>query len=278
MLTSTTKHFLHCLLLCFIIIKLLFKSRAIKTDDDDYLAINPWTEYGTAWTIFLYIIRYCTLLMLPRTICNFLGLVCYNAFPDKVELKGSPLLVPFICIRVVTRGDFPDLVKRNVTKNMKTCLDMGFENFLIEVVTDKALNLPKDKRIREIVVPVDYQTKSGALYKSRALQHCLEDNINVVNPNDWIVHLDEETIITENSLRGIMNFVSDGKYPFGQGLITYANTKVVNWLTTLSDSIRIGEDMGNLRFTFKFFHKPIFSWKGSYVVTQVSCMIVSSVA
>lgn len=49
----------------------------------------------------------------------------------------------------------------------------------------------------------------------------------------------------------------------------YANENVVNWLTTLADSFRVGDDMGKLRMQFKFFHKPFFSWKGSYVVTQV---------
>lgn len=154
-------------------------------------------------------------------------------------------------------------------RNMNSCLDTGLENFLIEVVTDKAVDLPKHRRIREIVVAKDYKTKTGAMFKSRALQYCLEDNVNVLNANDWIVHLDEETILTENCIRGVTNFVSDGKYPFGQGLITYANENVVNWLTTLADSFRVSDDMGKLRFQFKMFHKPLFSWKGSYVVTQL---------
>lgn len=183
------------------------------------------------------------------------------------------MLAPFICIRVVTRGDYPDLVKSNVLRNINTCLDTGLENFLVEVVTDKALNLAKHRRIREIVVPKDYQTKSGALFKSRALQYCLEDSVNVLNNNDWVVHLDEETLLTENSVRGIINFVLDGKHQFGQGLITYANENVVNWLTTLADSFRVSDDMGKLRLQFKMFHKPFFSWKGSYVVTQVGLNI-----
>lgn len=131
------------------------------------------------------------------------------------------------------------------------------------------MNLPKHRRIREIVVPKEYRTKTGALFKSRALQYCLEDSVNVLNNNDWIVHLDEETLLTENSVRGIINFVLDGKHPFGQGLITYANENVVNWLTTLADSFRVSDDMGKLRLQFKLFNKPLFSWKGSYVVTQV---------
>lgn len=83
------------------------------------------------------------------------------------------------------------------------------------------------------------------------------------------MHLDEETLLTENSIRGILNFVMDGKHHIGQGLITYANEEVVNWFTTLADSFRVADDMGKLRFQFYMFHKPLFSFKGSFVVTQV---------
>lgn len=279
MLNSTAKHVLHCLLLTGIMVFFLIGSGAVKINENDFVTIDPWVEYGTALTIFLYTLRFLTIFTLPQMMSNFFGLIVYNAFPDKVVLKGSPLLAPFICIRVVTRGDYPELVKTNVIRNMNTCLDTGLENFLVEVVSDKPVNLPKHRRIREVVVPKDYTTKTGAMFKSRALQYCLEDNVNVLNPNDWIVHLDEETILTENSVRGITNFVLDGKYPFGQGLITYANENVVNWLTTLADSFRVSDDMGKLRFQFKTFHKPLFSWKGSYVVTQVRffCHLISSI-
>ncbi|XP_064555496.1 beta-1,4-mannosyltransferase egh [Drosophila montana] len=269
MMNSTTKHLLHCTLLFTVIIACEVFSGGIKIDENSFTLIDPWTEYGQLATVLLYLLRFLTLLTLPQVMFNFCGLVFYNAFPEKVVLKGSPLLAPFICIRVVTRGDFPELVKMNVLRNINTCLDTGLENFLIEVVTDKAVHLAQHRRIREIVVPKEYKTRTGALFKSRALQYCLEDTVNVLNDNDWIVHLDEETLLTENSVRGIINFVLDGKHPFGQGLITYANENVVNWLTTLADSFRVSDDMGKLRLQFKLFHKPLFSWKGSYVVTQV---------
>lgn len=268
-MNSTSKHLLHCALLMFVIIVFEIFSGGIKINENSFTTIDPWAEYGQIPTIILYLLRLLTFLTLPQVLFNFCGLVFYNAFPEKVVLKGSPLLAPFICIRIVTRGDFGDLVKVNVNRNMNTCLDTGLENFLIEVVTDKPINLAKHRRIREIVVPKNYKTKTGALFKSRALQYCLEDSVNVLNNNDWIVHLDEETLLTENSVRGIINFVLDGKHPFGQGLITYANENVVNWLTTLADSFRVSDDMGKLRLQFKLFHKPLFSWKGSYVVTQL---------
>jgi egghead protein (zeste-white 4 protein) len=32
----------------------------------------------------------------------------------------------------------------------------------------------------------------------------------------------------------------------------------------------VADDLGKLRFQFSYFHRPLFGWKGSYVVTQVS--------
>ncbi|XP_022918544.1 beta-1,4-mannosyltransferase egh [Onthophagus taurus] len=269
MLSSRTKHLMHCCLLFTIIVLFEIFTGALKIWPDETLEINPWVRYGYLWTVVLYLLRLVTFLPLPQVLFNFAGLTLYNAFPDKVVLKGSPILAPFICIRVVTRGDYPQLVKSNVLRNMNKCTDAGMENFLLEVVTDKKIGLDQNRRVREIVVPPNYRTKSGALFKARALQYCLEDDVNILAENDWIVHLDEETLLTENSVKGILNFVMDGKHQFGQGLITYANEEVVNWITTLADSFRVADDMGKLRFQFNMFHKPLFSWKGSFVVTQL---------
>ncbi|CAK5094912.1 unnamed protein product [Meloidogyne enterolobii] len=156
----------------------------------------------------------------------------------------------------------------NLEKNLQTCHEAGLESFIFEVVTDKSVNLPHCNRVREVVVPLDYRTKTGAKFKSRALQYCLEDKVNIFGDDDWIVHLDEETLLSVNSVNGILNFCEDGKHHFGQGVITYAQGEIVNWLTTLSDSFRVADDMGKLRFQFKVFHKPLFGWKGSFVVTN----------
>lgn len=273
MLTSQSKHFLHCLLFFILIVLFEIFTGGVKLTAGQELKFDPWEHYGYIGAFLLYILRFLTFLSLPQVLLNFAGLTFYNAFPEKVALKGSPLLAPFICIRIVTRGDYPQLVRANVDRNMAVCIKAGLENFLIEVVTDKAINLPIHRRTREVVVPPNYKTKSGALFKARALQYCLEDSVNMLADNDWIVHLDEETLLTENSVRGVLNFVLDGKHHFGQGLITYANEQVVNWVTTLADSFRVADDMGKLRMQFSMFHRPLLSWKGSYVVTQVNTSV-----
>ncbi|CAH1393393.1 unnamed protein product [Nezara viridula] len=268
MLNSKTKHALHCALLFSVIIIFELLTGGLKLSSDETV-IDPWVKYGFTITIILYTLRFLAFLPLPQILLNFAGLTLYNAFPDNVILKGSPLLAPFICVRIVTRGDYPQLVKNNVSRNLSKCLSAGLEHFVIEVVTDKPIHLMKDRRVIETVVPGNYKTKSGALFKARALQYCLEEGVNTLSDSDWIVHLDEETLLTENSIRGILNFVIDGKHSFGQGLITYANEEVINWITTLADTFRVADDMGKLRFQFLMFHKPLLSWKGSYVVTQV---------
>lgn len=271
-LSSRTKHLLHCLLLITVIVAFELWTGGVKLSEKTQKSFdfNPWVRYGYFWCSILYLLRILTFLPFPQVLFNFIGLTFYNAFPDKVVLKGSPILAPFICIRVVTRGDYPQLVRDNVARNMARCSEAGLENFILEVVTDKPIGLPVHRRIRELVVPPSYKTKSGALFKARALQYCLEDGVNYLADNDWVVHLDEETLLTENSIRGILNFTLDGKHQFGQGLITYANEQVINWITTLADSFRVADDMGKLRLQLSLLHKPILSWKGSYVVTQVS--------
>ncbi|KAL3096718.1 hypothetical protein niasHT_025146 [Heterodera trifolii] len=232
-------------------------------------SFSPIERYGIVNTFLLYLLRFLSLLVLPQCICNSLGLILFNSFKDRIKLKTTPLLAPFICFRVVTKGDYPDLVKVNLEKNLQMCYEAGLESFIFEVVTDKAIHLPHcSNRVREIVVPHAYKCVLLLVVWSRALQYCLEDEVNIVRDEDWIVHLDEETLLSINSLNGILNFCEDGRHQFGQGVITYAQGDIVNWITTLSDSFRVADDMGKLRFQFKVFHKPLFGWKGSFVVTN----------
>ena len=267
---STRRHLVHvcCMFAVFIIFEISAGGIRISEAHFERDTVDPIKEYGLFWAFILYAFRFLSFLPLPLCIFHAFGLIRYNVFPEKSQIRGSPLLSPFLSIRVVTRGDYPDLVRHNVQRNMTTCLDLGMDKFIIEVITDKPLNLPKNGRIREIIVPTTYRTKSGSLYKSRALQYALEDEVNILNDDDWIVHLDEETILTESSVRGILNFLFESKHSIGQGLITYANEEVINWVTTLADSFRVGADLGLLRFCLKKFNKALFLFKGSFVVCQ----------
>lgn len=166
-LSSRIKHILHCTLFVTVLCLFQYFSSVLKVPEDPTEEESPWIQYGVFGTCTLYALRFVTFLSLPQVIFNVIGLTFYNCFPDKVSLKGSPLLAPYVCIRVVTRGDYPELVKANVNRNMNKCIDSGLENFLIEVVTDKAVGLEPQRKVRELVVPTDYQTTTGALFKAR---------------------------------------------------------------------------------------------------------------
>ena len=94
------------------------------------------------------------------------------------------------------------------------------------VVTDKILDLniyKTSQQVTEIVVPSNYKSKSGALFKARALQYCWEDDVSMIQDEDWIVHLDEETQLSPDSIKGIINFIHNNYHQIGQGMITYAH-------------------------------------------------------
>ncbi|CAF1212997.1 unnamed protein product [Adineta steineri] len=278
--SSNRRHIIH--VCCFIIFISIFEILSGAVDIYPFNKLSssiivfikdPIEYYGLTLAIIIYFVRILSLLPLPLVICHTCGLVFYNIFPERPELHNSPLLGPKIRIRVVTRGDYPELVHTNVKRNLDTCAKVGLDNFQIEIVTDKPIDihgLPANM-VREVVVPSTYRTKTGALYKSRALQYALEPDINQLAAEDYIVHLDEETLLTENSVRGILNFVNSNEYDIGQGLITYANETIVNYITTLADSMRVGVDLGCLRFCLKKLHRPPFLFKGSFVVCRASC-------
>lgn len=130
---SIRRHLLHCLTFFVFFISLQISSGGIRLWESNFErdTIDPVAEYGLLWTCFLYSFRFLIFLPLPLCVCHVCGLLFYNVFPEKQAIRGSPLLAPFISIRVVTRGDFPELVHRNVNRNMATCLDLGKKNLLI---------------------------------------------------------------------------------------------------------------------------------------------------
>ena len=96
----------------------------------------------------------------------------------------------------------------------------GLINFYIEVVTERPIGLEQSDHCREVLVPKSYKTKSGALYKvcsthanlfkqellsssqARNLQYCLEYDIGNLQEQDWILHMDEDSLLTVDSVNG----------------------------------------------------------------------------
>ena len=204
----------------------------------------------------------------PFTLLNIVGIILLNPFSEPTK-RAIGEDVPFICFRVVTKGMYPKLVKDTTFRNIDVCRRVGLKNFKFEIVTDKTVSIEKHQDIRETVVPEKYQTKNNALYKARALQWSLEPAVNILSNDDWIVHLDEETKLTDDVIHGIVNFISMSSADIGQGVIVYADDDIENWITTLADGLRVAFDYGVMRFGLQVLKRPIFGFKGSFIVSKV---------
>ncbi|KAL3889653.1 hypothetical protein ACJMK2_001987 [Sinanodonta woodiana] len=262
--------FQHVLCIILLIICIVFVNWVVNSTNQDQSHWTPVEWYGLRSCVILYILRSIPYLSVPFAVTNILGFVTMNLWPTAPKFQVSKTKIPFLCFRVVTRGIFPDLVKSNVNRNIEVCYKAGLDNFKFEVVTDNPINLHKSALIRELVVPESYVTNNNSLFKARALQYCLQSEINILSDDDWLVHLDEETILTKGSVIGLANFASQDLGSIGQGVITYANEEVVNWWTTLLDSVRVSVDFGMMRFCFKILNCPAFGFKGSYIIVKVS--------
>lgn len=126
-------------------------------------------EYGLPLCIFLYSLKIVSFLTIP---INTQSMIC-SLFYRQEKLPAVPSSLPTdrICFRIVTRGNYPQMVKDNVQWLLDLTKKFEFSNFLIEVVTNKAINVPKQDRVRELVVPADYMTKKQSKYKARLINN-----------------------------------------------------------------------------------------------------------
>lgn len=127
----------------------------------------------------------------------------------------------------------------------------------------------------EIIVPSGFNCSNGAKFKARALHYSILHS--VASEKDWIIHLDEETRFDTDTLTYILQHcltediaVNNGQKLFGnigQGVILYGSggLNIENYLTTLADSVRVGDDFGKFRLQYAA-HAPWIGMHGSFVV------------
>lgn len=123
-------------------------------------------QYGLPFSIFLYTLKMLALLSLP----NNIQMLIFSLFYRKEKLPRTSIsFFPKvrICFRIVTRGDYPQMVKESVENILDLMKKFEFSNFLIEVLANKSIYLASNEKVRELVVPVDYTTLNGSKYKAR---------------------------------------------------------------------------------------------------------------
>ncbi len=206
------------------------------------------------WTLTLQINWYEIFLLIPLPFA--LLSLCGLSLPHHgYNLLGPPLRklnILYICI--VTKGTNKGIVENSywMMKSLES------EQVRLKVVSDCPLEIP------HLLVPHSFKTRF-AKYKARALEYF---RIKMhLSDCDWVLHLDEESVIDPDSLTACIDFCRRSPHLMGQGSILYNNRNF--WkhpLVTVADCIRVGDDLARFYLQFAYLHQPIFGIHGSFLL------------
>ncbi|HZW55974.1 MAG TPA: glycosyltransferase family 2 protein [Nitrososphaerales archaeon] len=153
---------------------------------------------------------------------------------------------PFIIFQIMTRSaKSSDVVKRGIESIHASCKKISYTDYSICVVTEDPRDTTYVSGARVLVVPKGYKTRNGAIRKARALQYAVErrridERGSEVKARDrWIFHLDEESVVTTQTLLSLLAFIRDGRGLIAEGPIAYPlKIRQSNRLTFLAESVR----------------------------------------
>lgn len=179
----------------------------------------------------------------------------------------------------VSRGDNAAALARSISATEELLIDMNV-NHRIDVVTDILVSDTLSHAASPVnfhLVPAGYVTVNQAKWKARALHYVVEQHRTDVSMSSyegtWVLHLDEESQLTESAVAGIAEFIANpaNAKRIGQGEIKYnAYQYGSNLLIAWADSIRSGDDLGRFRFQFSLFKRPLFGMHGSYILAPLA--------
>lgn len=187
-----------------------------------------------------------------------------------------------LIVAYVSRGQNVEALRRASTET-QTLLDLLGVRYTLETVTD--IEVSAENRLAATsgevfyyIVPDDYHTPRQTRFKARALQYLMEQRTARLagredSENLWVLHLDEESIVTIECLQGIADHLS--RYDLrqtpgaiGQGEILYNSGRYGQHpLIEAIDAIRTGDDLGRFRMQLQSWHRPVFGIHGSYILT-----------
>jgi len=187
--------------------------------------------------------------------------------------QSSSSLSQTVVFRYVSRGQNRQALVDSVHTVHQVMERYPLFPYRIEAVVDNnAVHLDPHPLLSEIVVPANYQTGRGTLFKARALHYAVGHTQHA--DDTWIFHCDEESHVTPSVVRGIAQAVEaeerTGEHRIGQGLIVYVRTLRDKPLLTLADSIRVADDLGRWNLQNRIFGAPLFGMHGSFVLVRNS--------
>jgi len=203
---------------------------------------------------------------LPYTVLTFLGLLVPERKHQANALDPEHARTLHVC--TVTKGANLEAVQR-VQKEMAYLTKQP--NIRWTILTDEnefTDNLRKViiPGVHLCVTPKSFVTKT-AKYKSRALEY-FRQHIQLKDL-DFVLHMDEESILDQETLGSCLQFVHKNNFPIGQGVILYnSHNYFKNWLLTVLDAIRVTDDLGRYRFQYNWAHVPFVGFHGSFLLIR----------
>ncbi|KAJ6559523.1 glycosyl transferase family group 2-domain-containing protein [Mycena capillaripes] len=234
-----------------------------KLDKLDVSAAGDWD-----WTTLVHV--------LLTSICTF------NQVPPFANVWGLCLpMHPFFYARAPLTRSFKTLRICLVTKgtNFKTVVnsvhqweDLRRHSFLrFHVLSDEGKGeelrkaLPSFVQIIEVPGPSIFRT-SKAKYKARALEFYRQQQN--LSKDDWVLHLDEESLIDEASVHACVDFILGGEAQIGMGTIYYNG--VNHWQNSFlsaAEVTRIADDFGQFQLPVSICRRPLLGYMhGSWVL------------
>jgi cellulose synthase/poly-beta-1,6-N-acetylglucosamine synthase-like glycosyltransferase len=141
-------------------------------------------------------------------------------FNPMVKEDSSPFIIFQICSK-----NAPPIVHDVIARIRAVCEKLRFSNYRIDLVVD---NLPPQEKFDAniVLVPKSYKPPNGCKTKPRALQYAVERRkINgEISKDIWIFLLDEESFITEQTLKSLLHYLAQpNPPPIAEGPIIYPN-------------------------------------------------------
>ncbi len=210
------------------------------------------------------------------------GAGCRNSLPRNAreELRGR-LRGVTIVFSIVTRGDNPRLAAR-CARSVRYWVRRlepvyGFRG-IVEIVSDRDSEELRRLADRFVVVPECYRTRRGSLFKARALQYSVEarGRDGLVGENTWIYHIDDDTIIGEDTVTGVAYAIakameSDRPPLLFMGELAASNNVMENILTTIADFQRSAYTLTLYALTYGLLGRPLLGLIGNnYLVNSVA--------
>lgn len=230
-------------------------------------------NYGSTLTLVDVVL----LAYLPMSIIIFFSLLTFDR-KLFIEIAKSFVKGQKVVFQITTRGTNKSALRHSV-ESVLYWAPHYIDDWELWIVTEEDVDrsffedLAKlSPRIRIIYVPSDYKTPNNTKYKARALHYASTLRKQEYGPyinRVWIYFLDEESVVGEDTIAGIAEFIKEnGNTKFiGQGLIVYSNFWSHNLFTSLADSIRPTNDITKLRLQ-TYLGRIIFGIHGSHLLVR----------